>query len=62
VFTKEWCGFESLLNDYILQLDGAPSMAIVVIACTVTIITTAITVIVLLLLALLLILLLPLLY
>jgi hypothetical protein len=25
VFTKEWCGFKNLLNDYILQLDGAPS-------------------------------------
>jgi hypothetical protein len=24
VFTKEWCGFKNLLNDYILQLDGAP--------------------------------------
>jgi hypothetical protein len=24
VFTKEWCGFKKLLNDYILQLDGAP--------------------------------------
>jgi hypothetical protein len=24
VFTKEWCGFKHLLNDYILQLDGAP--------------------------------------
>jgi hypothetical protein len=24
VFTKEWCGFIKLLNDYILQLDGAP--------------------------------------
>jgi hypothetical protein len=23
VFTKEWCGFKNLLNDYILQLDGA---------------------------------------
>jgi hypothetical protein len=22
VFTKEWCGFKNLLNDYILQLDG----------------------------------------
>jgi hypothetical protein len=24
VFTKEWCVFKNLLNDYILQLDGAP--------------------------------------
>jgi hypothetical protein len=24
VFTKELCGFKNLLNDYILQLDGAP--------------------------------------
>jgi hypothetical protein len=24
VFTKEWCGLKNLLNDYILQLDGAP--------------------------------------
>jgi hypothetical protein len=24
VFTKEWCGFKNLLNDYILKLDGAP--------------------------------------
>jgi hypothetical protein len=24
VFTKEWCGFKNLVNDYILQLDGAP--------------------------------------
>jgi hypothetical protein len=24
VFTKEWCGFKNVLNDYILQLDGAP--------------------------------------
>jgi hypothetical protein len=24
LFTKEWCGFKNLLNDYILQLDGAP--------------------------------------
>jgi hypothetical protein len=24
VFTKEWCGFKNLLNNYILQLDGAP--------------------------------------
>jgi hypothetical protein len=24
VFTKEWCGVKNLLNDYILQLDGAP--------------------------------------
>jgi hypothetical protein len=24
VFTKEWCGFKNLLNDYILQLVGAP--------------------------------------
>jgi hypothetical protein len=23
VFTKEWCSFKNLLNDYILQLDGA---------------------------------------
>jgi hypothetical protein len=23
VLTKEWCGFKNLLNDYILQLDGA---------------------------------------
>jgi hypothetical protein len=23
VFKKEWCGFKNLLNDYILQLDGA---------------------------------------
>jgi hypothetical protein len=25
VFKREWCGFKNLLNDYILQLDGAPS-------------------------------------
>jgi hypothetical protein len=24
VFKKEWCGFKNLLNDYILQLEGAP--------------------------------------
>jgi hypothetical protein len=24
VFKKEWCGFKNFLNDYILQLDGAP--------------------------------------
>jgi hypothetical protein len=24
VFKKEWCGLKNLLNDYILQLDGAP--------------------------------------
>jgi hypothetical protein len=24
MFTKEWCDFKILLNDYILQLDGAP--------------------------------------
>jgi hypothetical protein len=24
MFTKEWCGFKNLLNDYVLQLDGAP--------------------------------------
>jgi hypothetical protein len=24
VFTKEWCGFKNLLNDHILQLEGAP--------------------------------------
>jgi hypothetical protein len=24
MFTKEWCGFKNLLNDYILQLDCAP--------------------------------------
>jgi hypothetical protein len=24
MFTKEWRGFKNLLNDYILQLDGAP--------------------------------------
>jgi hypothetical protein len=24
VFTNEWCGLKNLLNDYILQLDGAP--------------------------------------
>jgi hypothetical protein len=24
VFTKEWCGFKNVLNDYILQLDGDP--------------------------------------
>jgi hypothetical protein len=24
VFTKEWCGFKNVLNDYILQLDGVP--------------------------------------
>jgi hypothetical protein len=24
VFTKQWCGFKDLLNDYILRLDGAP--------------------------------------
>jgi hypothetical protein len=24
MFTKEWCGFKHLLNNYILQLDGAP--------------------------------------
>jgi hypothetical protein len=23
VFTKEWCGYKNVLNDYILQLDGA---------------------------------------
>jgi hypothetical protein len=23
VFTKKWCGFKNLLNDYMLQLDGA---------------------------------------
>jgi hypothetical protein len=28
VFTKEWCGFKNLLNDYILQLDGAPPIFI----------------------------------
>jgi hypothetical protein len=26
VFTKEWCGFKNLLNDYILQLDGPPPL------------------------------------
>jgi hypothetical protein len=25
VFTKEWCGFKNVLNDCILQLDGALS-------------------------------------
>jgi hypothetical protein len=25
VFTKEWCGFKNVLNDYMLQLDGAPA-------------------------------------
>jgi hypothetical protein len=24
VFTKEWCSYKNLLNDYILQMDGAP--------------------------------------
>jgi hypothetical protein len=24
MFTKEWYGFKNLLNDYVLQLDGAP--------------------------------------
>jgi hypothetical protein len=24
MFTKEWCGLKNVLNDYILQLDGAP--------------------------------------
>jgi hypothetical protein len=24
VFTKEWCGFKNLLNEYILQVVGAP--------------------------------------